>query len=115
MSFFSQYIYSQDGDVTRQGAYVQPSLKIPTSWSFLSAFEFLYRYNWLDVKAENLADNISTSSFTWDRETHSAAVNIEIYKGATWRNEYHFNMETTGGSPASIDNDEFISQLEINF
>src|SRR3989338_2599326 len=115
-SFFTQYIYSQDGKIKRQGFYVEPTLTFTTSKrEYLHEVELLYRYNILDVKTSGLANNIQTSSFTWDRETHSLAMNIELVKNALWRNEYHFNLEDTGGTPKNVSNNEFLSQLEIRF
>ena len=96
---------------------MQPALKffVTQKRDYLNGFEFLYRYNILDTKAGGLADNISTSSFTWDRQTHSVAMNIQITEGALFRNEVHFNLEDTGGSPNKVDNNEFLAQLEIRF
>ena len=83
--------------------------------TYLNGLEFLYRFNVLNVKEPGLADNISTSSFTWDRQTHSVAFNIHIAEGALLRNEFHLNLEETGGSPKDVDNNEFLAQLEIRF
>ena len=115
-SFFSQYIFSQDGKIERHGFYIQPALKFMTqARDYLNGLEFLYRFNVLNVKEPGLADNISTSSFTWDRQTHSVAFNIHIAEGALLRNEFHLNLEETGGSPKDVDNNEFLAQLEIRF
>jgi hypothetical protein len=108
LSLFSQYIFSKDGEVKRNGFYIQPT------FSFKS-FDFLYRYNFLDVNTKDLTDNTANSSFTWDRQTHSLAVNIPFSKGVLWRNEYHFNLEETGSSIKRVDNNEALSQLEIRF
>jgi len=116
ISLFSQYIYSRDGEVTREGFYMEPSFQLITlSGTYLNSIELLYRYNVLDVHAEGLTDNISSSSFTWDRTTHSFAMNIQLTKYALLKNEYHWNLENTGGTPNEVANNEFISQLEIRF
>ena len=115
-NLFSQYIYAMDGKVRRDGFYVQPSVLFETDKrKYVNAFRLLYRFNYLDVDAEGVSRNLSTSPFTWDRRTHTAAFNIQIHKLLTFRNEFHWNLEKTGGSPKRIKNDEFLSQIELRF
>ena len=116
-NLFSQYVYARDGQISRDGFYVQPSYyhSFGTERRFLSGARLLYRYNWLDVRTRSLADNIAGSPFTWDRETHTAALNIHIHQYVTLRNEFHLNLEQTGGNPGRVSNNEFLTQLEIRF
>jgi len=113
---FAQFINARDGHVLRDGYYIQPSLLhrfADSSW--FDGIRFVYRYNVLDVNARGADKNLFASPFTWDRYTHTAGVNVLINKNVTWRNEYHANVENTGGGPNKVHNDEFLSQLEIVF
>ncbi len=107
-NLFAQYVHAKDGSVKRDGLYIQPSF-------LLSKIRFLYRFNVLDVRVKGLRNNISTSPFTWDRKTHSFAMNIQIHKYVLFRNEYHLNQEKTGASDTKVSNNEFLSQLELRF
>ncbi len=116
-NLFTQYMYAKDGSVQRDGFYIQPSFLWVVSQrrEFLNSIRFLYRLNILDVKVKGLNDNISTSPFTWDRVTHSVALNIAVHKYVLFRNEFHLNQEKTGASDSNLHNNEFLSQLEFRF
>ena len=116
-NLFTQYVHAKDGKVNRDGFYIQPSFLVFLSQDrkFFNNVRFLYRFNMLDVKVTGLGDNISTSPFTWDRITHSFAVNLQIHKYVLFRNEFHLNREITGAADSQVKNNEFLSQLELRF
>lgn len=117
-NFFSQYIYSRDGHVTRHGYYFQPSFLFFSKPEkiFFRGIRFLYRFNMLDVKVKGQQDDKPSSPFTWDRETHSIAMQIHVHKYITWKNEFHYNDEKIGNRDDSqVSNNEFLSLLEFRF
>ena len=116
-NLFTQYIYAVDGAVKRDGFYIQPSyvIGLNSESAFFNSIRLLYRFNTLDVRANDVSDNLPTSPFTWDRQTHSVAVNLQIHSYVLFRNEYHFNLEATGADRNKVSNNEFLSQLEVRF
>ena len=112
-NLFVQELYSKDGNMKRNGVYVQPSFTFKReSKESLSAFEFLYRWNWLKVEPSSTVDDITNRPMSWDRVTHTLALNIDIFKGLKLRNEAHLNREN---KVSEVKNNEVLSQLEFIF
>lgn len=110
ITVIGQYIKADDGKLDRCGWFVQPSYKIKVpGWSIFNSYDLVYRYNDLDV---DLA-NVTASSLTWDRKQHIIGLVTDMYKGIKLKSEYSFNQENTGDG--NINNDEFLTQLEIKF
>lgn len=119
INIFTQFIQARDGRMIRDGFYIQPSIllfKRPNKEFLSGGIRFLYRFNFLNIDVKGIGSNISTSPLTWDRTTHTAAINVQVHPYVLWRNEYHFNWENTGNSNIKgVDNNEFLSQLEFKF
>ncbi|MBI2646154.1 MAG: hypothetical protein HYW85_03860, partial [Deltaproteobacteria bacterium] len=112
-NLFVQELYSRDGNMKRNGLYVQPSFTFKKeAKESLSAFEFLYRWNWLKVEPSGSVDDIANRPMSWDRVTHTIALNIDIFKGLKLRNEAHLNGEN---KVSEVKNNEVLSQLEFRF
>ncbi len=110
LRFFSQYIYSRDGELEREGWYLQPSYKFKFKGvKFVRSIEPLYRYDRLDTDYPSSLSNF----LTWERERHTFALIAEIEKRLKCKVEYNLNDEDTGGK--DIDNDEFLLQLQFKF
>ena len=108
-NLFAQGVHARAGLVVWDGFYLQPSLS-------LNQWQIGYRYNLYTIqKTGGETSKNPVSPFTWDRTTHTVAVNLELYKSVLWQNEYHLNNEVTGGNRNSVKNNEFISQLEFRF
>ncbi|MBI3018844.1 MAG: hypothetical protein HYY61_03020, partial [Deltaproteobacteria bacterium] len=115
---WTQYVHGLDGEVKRQGIALQPTvsmdmpsiIKVP-----LKSVEAIYRFNFLQVRAQGLADNIAESPFTWDRQTHTFAMKFNSKYFFSWQGEYHLNLEKTGGATQKVKNDEFLSQITFFF
>ena len=109
-TLIAQYIEAQDGRMERNGWFIQPSYRInPFKTDLFSGYEFVYRYNTLDVGLENMP----ADSLTWDREQHIFSIITDIYKNIKLKTEYYINDEDTGAD--DVDNNEFLMQLEIIF
>jgi cell division protein FtsB len=109
-TLIGQYIKGEDGRLDRTGWFVQPSYKIEVpGWNKFNAYEFVYRYNDLDVDLTN----DPTDSLTWDRQQHIIALITDVYKNVKLKTEYFVNDEDTGA--ADVNNDEILVQLEIKF
>jgi len=110
LTFFSQYIYSKNGELIRDAWYVQPSYKFKLKGlKYLYAIEPLYRYDRLDVRYLHVV----SKSVTWNRKRHTFAILSELVRDLCLKLEYNINGENTGG--AKVKNNEFLGQLEINF
>ncbi|MBI4041110.1 MAG: hypothetical protein HY390_04505 [Deltaproteobacteria bacterium] len=115
-NLMGQYIHSQQGNLVREGYYVQPTL----TWQFkmreLRMVQVVSRYNalWTSNRG-GYSTKTSASPFTWDRSTYSFGLNFGFYNAVLFKNEYHFNDEETASIPKHVNNNEFISQLEIRF
>ncbi len=115
VDLFSQFIRARNGTILRNGFYAEPSFYLTTAQrEFLNGVRLLYRINYLNVDAEEFG-NISGNPFLWNRLTHSFGFNIQIHKYVLLRNEFHWNGEDTGGTPAEVNNNEFLSQIEVKF
>ena len=110
----SQAIASLDGKVQRLGAYIEPSYTknaIHNKW--FSGYTLLLRYNFLYVDPQGGAsEDIFDRPLSWERHTGTLAANFCILKGITFKNEFLLNFEEGGGT---VDNHEFITQLEWKF
>lgn len=109
-TLIGQYIKGEDGTLDRDGWFIQPSYKIniPGRDKF-NGYELVYRYNDLDVDLANTTGD----TLTWDREQHIVGLITDVYKNVKLKTEYFINEEDTGGG--DIDNNEFLTQLEIKF
>jgi hypothetical protein len=118
VAFWTQYIHALDGEITRDIAAIQPSYAIESDiLDSLSIrdIELIYRWNFLNVAAKGVADDIQESPFTWDRATHTFALNLRSKYFFSWQNEFHLNLEKTGGAHKDVKNNEFLSQLTFYF
>ena len=110
LTLFGQYIQATDGKMDRHGWYVQPSYKVEfKKRETFTAVEFLLRYEDYDV---DLTQDIADSR-TWDRQTTTVAIIIDVVKNLKIKTEYYLNDEDTGGS--DVNNDELLIQLEAKF
>ncbi len=117
-TFWTQYIHALDGKITRDIAAIQPSYAIESDILdnlSIRDIEFIYRWNFLNAAAEGVADDIQESPFTWDRRTHTFALNLRSKYFFSWQNEFHLNLEKTGGVHKDVKNNEFLSQLTFYF
>jgi len=107
----AQLLFAEDGALERRGWFVQPSYRIyeNASWKWFSAYEFVYRYSDLDLDLPRLV----TNTLTWDRQQHVIAMLVTVFPSTTLKIEYNFNEEDTGGG--DVDNDEFLTQLEVKW
>jgi len=101
-ALMGQFIKAKDGVIDRVGWFIQPSMRV-------SDFEFVYRYNDLNV---DLAKSFGDGK-TWDREQQVFAVITDLYPGVKIKTEYVVNVEDTGGR--DLDNNEFLMELEMTF
>jgi len=105
-----QYIHAIDGDLTRDGWFLQPSYKFNgPEWAYFNAYEFVFRYNSLDVSL----DDVFSDTSTWDRQTYTFALITEVTKNVLVKTEYNVNAEETGDG--DVNNNEFLTQLEVKF
>jgi hypothetical protein len=100
LTFIGQLLKASDGALDRNGFFVQPSFKA-------GIYEFVYRYNDLEVKLPK----VDADSLTWDRTQHILGLITTLYKGVKLKTEYALNKEDTGG--ADVRNNEFLAQLEV--
>jgi hypothetical protein len=107
--FMSEYTKFNDGTLERYIYYIQPSYTIYPNRKYLQSMQFIARYNNLDVNLPRLA----ADTRTWDRETYTLAVISDIVDHLKLKTEYNINNEETGGE--SVDNNEFLVQLEFKF
>lgn len=118
LSLWSQYIHALDGEVKRHLIAVEPSLSWSPSFfrsNLLQKIDFIYRWNFLYAKASGVTDDIPDSPFTWDRTTHTFAMNIHSVWFVSWKNEFHLNLEDTGSPHKEVKNNEFLSQMVFYF
>ena len=105
-----QYLKAKDGCLDRTGWFVQPSYKVTVpKWQRFNGYEFVYRYNDLDVDLPNDPADF----LTWNRQQQIFALIISAYKNVKLKTEVFINDEDTGAD--DIENDEFLTQLEIKF
>ncbi|GJL77818.1 MAG: hypothetical protein NPINA01_08070 [Nitrospinaceae bacterium] len=111
LSFLAQLLFAEDGALERRGWFVQPSYRIyeNASWQWFKAYELLYRYSDLRLDLPEIVSN----TLTWDRYQHVVALLVSVFDYTTLKFEYNFNGENTGG--AEVDNDEFLTQLEVKW
>lgn len=109
-TLIGQYIHAIDGDLERDGWFLQPSYKLGGSdWKYFNAYEFVFRYNSLDVSL----DDVFSAPETWDRRTYTLALISEVTKNVLLKTEYNINDEDTGSG--DVNNNEFLTQLEVKF
>ena len=110
-ALLAQLLYAEDGALERRGWFVQPSYRIyeNAGWKWFSAYELVYRYSDLELDLPELV----TNSLTFDRQQHVVAMLVRVFDNTTLKIEYNFNDEDTGG--ADVDNDEFLTQLEVKW
>ena len=109
-TFVGQYIHAIDGELKRSGWFLQPSYKVTIDdWDYFNGYEAVFRYNNFDVDLTN----VRSDSLTWDRQTYTMAMIIDIYKNLKLKTEYSINEESTG--EGQVDNNEFLMQLELKF
>ncbi len=110
LRLYGQYIEAEDGELKRSGWYIQPSYKVKLAQrEYFNAFEVVFRYGELDMDVTpDPAD-----SRTWDRDKIAIALISDICKNVKLKTEYYVNDEDTGAE--DVDNDEFLTQLEVKF
>ena len=106
-----QLLVAKDGNLDRTGWFIQPSLVVyeNASWRWFNKYEAVYRYSDLDIDLPKVV----TNSLTFDREQHVLAMLVTLFPNTTLKLEYNINEEDTGGD--SVDNDEFLTQLEVKW
>ena len=110
LTLFAQVMQATDGEMERDGWYLQPSYKLKfKERKTFTAVEFLARYEVYNV---DLVDDPADSR-TWDRQTTTLAVITTIAKNLKLKTEYYLNNEETGG--ADVNNNELLVQLEAKF
>lgn len=117
-NLFSQYMKAKDGELERVGSYIQPSLIFSTEKrKFFNAIRFLYRFNFLNTHVDGIEKRYLITPFLWDRETHTVAMNFQIYPFLLLKNEFHLNFERPKKNSYArrVSNNEFLSQLELRF
>lgn len=105
----AKYIQAHDGDLDRDGWFVQASYKIGLSGWEGAFIEPVVRHGSLDVDIPK----DPTDSLTWHREMTTVALLVGVAKNTMLKVEYYFNGEDTGAG--DVDNDEFVMQLEMKF
>jgi len=76
-TLIGEYITAKDGEMDRDGWYVQPSYTFRVKdWKYFNSFKFAVQYGELNVDLPN--DPIS--SLTWDRKKTTFALCIDIHK-----------------------------------
>lgn len=110
---FAQYIAGEDGKIDRSSWYTELSYKFDIDgFRYLNSIRPLVRYSVLDV---GLAPQpfVRNGSLVWDRRQWMFGFLSEIVDHVNFRFEYMLNEEDTGGP--SVNNDEFLFQLEMEF
>jgi hypothetical protein len=117
----AQWIEGKDGDLRRDGWFVQGSYRYSfprrlLADRYLRAIEPVIRYGEFDVDL----DPDPRLPGTWDREALLINLNTYITNDIILRVEYTFNDEDTGAGagnpgPSSVDNDQLLVQLRVNF
>ncbi len=110
----AQYMEARDGQLEREGYYVQASYR----YSFQQPLfgERYVRYVEPFVRWGELESNVSKIAslpLTWDREEIVFGLVTEVTGKVMIKTEYALHDETTGGS--DVNNDEFLFQLLITF
>ena len=109
LNLAGEYAQLKDGDLKRNGWYLQGSYKRKFKWTYFCSFEPVIRYGQLDTDwAKSFAKPAS-----WDREMLTVALITELAKNVKLKTEYYINDEKTGGK--GVNNDEFLMQLEFSF
>lgn len=109
-TIFAQYMQATDGEMDRDGWYVQPSYKFKfKNRTSFNAVEVLVRYEDYNVDLAKDTDD----SRTWDRQTTTVAFITDVAQNIKVKTEYYFNDEETGNG--SVDNNELLVQLEAKF
>lgn len=110
---FFQYIDAQDGNLDRDGWYVQGSYRLsfpkPLIDNYFHYVEPTVRYGVLDVRM----DQVPSLPGTWDRRQFLVGGVLSVTKKIYIKTEYVFNRESTGAG--AVDSNELIVQLLINF
>ncbi len=109
LTLVGEYAYLEDGDVDRDGWYLQCSYKWRFDRTYFRSFEPLIRYGRLDTDWEEAFDKPAS----WDREKITIALITEVAPHVQIKAEYYINDEDTGGR--DVDNDELLIQLEVKF
>jgi hypothetical protein len=109
LTLVGEYAKLFDGALDRDGFYIQASCKWEFRRIYFCSFQPLIRYGRLNVDWEKSF----SSPCSWDREALTLALITEIAKNVKLKTEYYFNDEDTG--QRSVDNNEFLIQLEFKF
>ncbi|CAN5123531.1 hypothetical protein BH24PSE2_BH24PSE2_15680 [soil metagenome] len=102
-----QWLHARDSRFERDGWFVQPSIDVPAGT--LGELTLVYRFNDIDVHVPPEPN----ASFTWGRRQHVFAVIGALSDNVRLKLERYLNHEATGA--ASVDNDEYLIQLEAGF
>ena len=114
--FMGEYLYLQDGLLRRHAWYTLLAYTHKFDGYDISGRQWLVgitplvRFDKLDV----IIDKSENDTRTWDRWGTTAGLIIEIIKHVKIKNEFTWNKERTGGVNR-VDNNEFLSQLEVRF
>ncbi len=98
-----EYIHSKVGDAKQSGWYIWGGHTIPTGSPFLKEIQFLARYEQYD-------DDLNINGNRLDRIT--LGVNLFIDKKYT---KIQFNYQLNGEEETSVNNDEFLVNLQVAF
>jgi hypothetical protein len=110
---FAQYITGEDGNIERSSWYTELSYKFTIDgFRYLNSIRPLVRYGVLDI-SKSPQPFVRNGSLLWDRRQWLFGVVSEIVDHVNFRFEYMLNEEDTGGP--SVNNDEFLFQMEIEF
>ena len=109
-TLIAEYIAGEDGELDRDGWYIQPSYKVKFSnLKWFHTYELVLRYDELNVDL----DNNPADSLTWDRDMITIGLNTHIKKNVIFVTEYSINDEDTGNG--DVDNNEFLLKLVAKF
>ena len=112
-----QWIFGRDGQLERDGWFVQASYRYSFSERLL--FDRYFRSISPVVRYGELDTNIDPSPTlpgTWDRDELLIGIITEITNDMLLKFEYTFHDESPGaGGPKNVDNNEFLAQLLVRF
>lgn len=124
-----EYISAEDGPLDRDVWYLESGIKFKLDGyalgkdeKWFTSVQPIVRYEELDIDDD--FDNNFASPLTWDRQRWLIAFNVELCRNALLRFEYGINDEDidhAGGGRlnnapvGSVDNNEFLIQLELKF
>lgn len=115
-TWMSEYVYMQDGLLKRHVWYSLLGYKHKLDGfdvngrKWLTGIMPLIRYDNLDV----IIQKSSSDSRTWDRWGMTLGLIIDVIEHVKLKTELIWNKEHTGGGNR-IDNNEFLTQLEVKF